>query len=74
MEDKEMKQYTDEQIVEVIRTLQGGKGDDDEISYWLDHELFGLDVVFDIIFHEVPERSPEEILRLARERNKPILL
>ncbi len=68
------QKYSDEEIVEVIRLLLEGKGDDNQISMWSDNELLGLEEVYDLIFYDDRDLTPEEILAEARRKNKPILL
>ncbi len=67
--------YSDQEILAVIKLLQSGEGDEDQIAYWLEHELMGIESVLDVIFHSDHGMDPpEEILRMAREKNKPIIL
>jgi len=67
--------YTDKEILEVIKLLQEGEGDEDQLAYWLDHQLKGIEIILDVIFHSDDGiLSPDEILQKAREKNKPILL
>ena len=66
--------YSDDQILEVIRQLQDGEGDEQQLSHWLDHELKGIEVVLNLIFHSDEELEPEQALEKARELSKPILL
>ncbi|MBS0186330.1 MAG: hypothetical protein JSS34_08460 [Proteobacteria bacterium] len=42
--------YTDEQIVKIIKLLQRGEGDESQLAYWMNHELKGLDEIYDLIF------------------------
>jgi hypothetical protein len=67
-------EYSDKEIIDVIKMLQMGKGDDKQIELWDQQQLNGLNGVFDLIFYSKEELTPEEILKLAREQNKPILL
>ncbi len=66
--------YTDEQILHVIQLLIEGEGDEEQLSQWMDNELYDLEPVFDLIFHSSEDLSPEEVLKKAREMSKPILL
>lgn len=67
--------YNDQDIIAVIKSLQSGDGDEDQIAYWLEHELRGIEIILDVIFHsDQGMEAPEEVLRIARERNKPIIL
>jgi hypothetical protein len=31
--------YSDEEIIKVIRLLMEGEGDEEQLSYWQEHEL-----------------------------------
>ena len=66
--------YTDEEIIEVIKSLMQGKGDDEQIDFWSNHQLKGLDEVYDLIFYPDEILTADEILKKARELSKPILL
>ena len=66
--------YTDKQIIKVINLLMEGEGDDEQLSYWMEHELLGVEEVFDLIFHSKEKLTAEEILKRARELAKPICL
>ena len=66
--------YNDEEIIEVIRQLMSGKGDDKQIEFWSENQLLGLDEVYDLIFYSKEKLTPEEILKSARELSKPICL
>jgi hypothetical protein len=66
--------YSDEEIIKVIRLLMEGEGDEEQLSYWQEHELFGLEDVFNLIFHTEKILTAEEILQRARDMSKPILL
>lgn len=66
--------YNDGEIIEVIRQLMSGKGDDKQIEFWSENQLLGLDEVYDLIFYSKEKLTPEEILKSARELSKPICL
>ncbi len=66
--------YTDEEIIKVIKLLIEGEGDEEQLDYWQEHELKGLEEVFNLIFHSKDRLTPEQILQRARELSKPILL
>jgi hypothetical protein len=66
--------YSDVQILEVIRKLQSGDGDEQQLEYWLDNEIKGIEIILNLIFHSKEKLTPEEILKKARELSKPILL
>jgi hypothetical protein len=67
-------EYNDEEIIEVIKQLMDGKGDDEQIEFWSGHQLRGLDEVYDLIFYPEEKLTPEEILKRARALSKPICL
>ena len=69
-----MKKYSDEEIMKVIQLLIEGKGNEEQLSRWMDNELFGSEDVFNLIFHSKETLTPEEILKRARELSKPICL
>ena len=70
-----MKSYTDEEILEVIKKLMNGEGDEEQLNCWFDNELYWLlPGISDIIFYSKEKLTPEEILKKARELSKPILL
>lgn len=69
-----MKKYNDEEIMKVIQLLIEGEGDEEQLSCWMDNELFGLEDVFNLIFHSKETLTPEEIMKRARELSKPICL
>lgn len=64
----------EKEILRKIKLLKEGKGTEEEIAQWFDNELKGLENIVDIIFYSKLELSPEEILKLAHEQNKPILI
>ena len=66
--------YSDEQIIAVIKLLMEGKGDEEQIAKWDQAELRGLDEVYDLIFYAKEKLTPEQVLKKARELSKPILL
>jgi hypothetical protein len=66
--------YSDEQIIAVIKLLMEGKGDEEQIAKWDQAELRGLDEVYDLIFYSKEKLTPEQVLKKARELSKPILL
>ncbi|QOL19458.1 hypothetical protein [Candidatus Bodocaedibacter vickermanii] len=67
--------YSDQEIMKIIKLLQKGEGDDDQLAYWLQNELHGLESILDVIFHSDQGMLPsQEVLRIAREKNKPIIL
>jgi len=67
--------YTDQAILEVIKLLIAGKGDEEQIKFWSKNQLRGIDdEVYDLIFYSKEKLTAEEILKRAREMNKPILL
>ncbi len=70
-----MKMYKDEEILCVIKQLIQGKGDDAQVALWFENELGSLmPGISDLIFYSEDKLTAEEILRLAREKNKPIIL
>lgn len=69
-----MKKFSDQEIIEIIKKLLNGEGNDKDIANWEENELFGLDEVYDLIFYSKEKLTPEEILNKAREMNKVILL
>jgi hypothetical protein len=66
--------YSDREILDVIKNLKSGEGNEDQLSYWLDNELKGIEIVLNLTFHSDEELTPEQILEKARELSKPILL
>ena len=66
--------YNDEEILDVIKQLMSGKGDDKQIEFWSENQLLGLDEVYDLIFYPQEKLTAEEILKRARELSKPICL
>lgn len=66
--------YSDGEIVEVIEKLINGEGDEDQIAYWLDHELRGIESILDVIFHSKEPLNAKDSLKIARELAKPICL
>jgi hypothetical protein len=67
--------YKDEEILFVIKQLLQGKGDEEQVAYWFENELASLmPGISDLIFYSEGEITAEEILRIAREKNKPIIL
>lgn len=49
------------------------KGDEEQVALWLENELASLmPGISDLIFYSVGDFTAEEILQLAREKNKPI--
>jgi hypothetical protein len=68
------KSYSDEQIIEVIKLLIDGEGDEKQLAYWQEHELWGLEEVFNLIFYGRENLTPKQILEKARESSKPIFL
>lgn len=69
-----MRKFSDKEIIEVIKKLLDGQGDDCDIEHWEKNELNGLDAVYDLIFYSKEKLTAEEILKKARELNKPICL
>jgi hypothetical protein len=66
--------YTDKDIIDVIKRLKSGEGDDQQIQKWSQNELLGLDEIYDLIFYSEEDLSAEEVLERARQRLKPICL
>ena len=70
-----MKNYTDAEILFVINQLLAGQGDEEQVTLWFENELASLmPGISDLIFYSVGNFTAEEILRLAREKSKPIIL
>jgi len=66
--------YSDEQIIAVIKLLMEGKGDEEQIAKWAQEELRELDELYDLIFYSKEKLTPEQVLEKARALSKPILL
>lgn len=69
------KNLTEEEMLELIKLLKEGQGSEKEASKWIDSlEDSGLTEVSDLIFWDKRNLSPEEILKEAKEKSKPITL
>ena len=66
--------YSDEDILKVIILLMQGEGDDEQLSFWLDHELKDLEIVLNLIFHSKEKLTPQQVFERAKVLSKPILL
>ncbi|OJX12163.1 MAG: hypothetical protein BGO77_04470 [Caedibacter sp. 37-49] len=60
------------ELIFLIKKLQEGEGTDEEVAHWFKTYFSDCPGIFDLIFHSKEELSPEEILNLAREKNKII--
>ena len=70
-----MKQFSDKELIEVIKKLLNGEGSDEELSLWFENELYWfMPGISDLIFYPKEKLSAEEILKKARELKKPICL
>jgi hypothetical protein len=76
MESREMKKIlNDDEAIAIIKFLyEGGPDTEEEWSLQWDFlENYQLGIA-EIMLESKEKLAPEEILRLAREKNKPILL
>lgn len=70
-----MKNYSDQEILNVLGKIVDGDGDDEQLGEWITHELSSfMPGISDIIFYSKEKLTPEEILKRARELSKPICL
>lgn len=71
----EIESMENKELLELIRKLSNGEGNDQEAQEWL--ETINKNVPFpnvsELIFYNQPELSPEEILQKALDY-KPIIL
>jgi len=65
----------DKKILNIIEKILNVDGNEEEISNWLTNDLKDfMPGISDLIYYSKEKLTPEEILKKAREMNKPIVL
>ena len=62
--------FNDAELILLIRKLKEGEGTDEEIAHWRETYFANLPGIFDLIFHNKDDLSPEAILSFARRKIK----
>ncbi len=64
----------DEEAIQLLKKITNAEGSEEEINFWVAELTKFYPSISDIIFWSFEEMTVEEILRKAKDSNRPIIL